>query len=467
MNPNKTDNRVLVRFCEEYDQEKIQQIVTSGMQELNYQPKGNIFVKPNVVYASKNGKYGSTAYTHPEMVGGSLLALSRQPDVRRIDMGEKTAIGYPTRLSYKYAGYYDQIKKVKKQTLTPVNMFCIDEDRRDRVFVGGLVHDTLRIARKMARADAMVYLPKLKCHCVSTMTGTVKLNIGICSDDERAIRHDFMLNDKIVDLLTVGTPDFTVMDAIDVGVGNEAFPTPRRLGLLLMGKNPLAVDLAGARLLGYNCDDVPYLKRAVERGYLPAHVDDVSIMGDITSLKNLDLAAQRILPYDDEYVRWQDINKELGRLQSPIRFFWGYTKKDDKSKCPTGCVMGAKMFFSFLERFAGPEAFKKAKPVVMVIGRIDEPIDANGHEAFLIGSCADAPIVNAKKITRIDNCFTTAVDMAQTIRGRLGMPTPIQAPSEILPLIYNALIASSLKIFNLRYLQDMGHFIKRGLQKRI
>jgi hypothetical protein len=57
--------------------------------------------------------------------------------------------------------------------------------------------------------------------------------------------------------------------------------------------------------------------------------------------------------------------------------------------------------------------------------------------------------------------------MAQTIRGRLGMPTPIQAPSEILPLIYNALIASSLKIFNLRYIQDIGHFIKRGLQKRI
>jgi hypothetical protein len=276
-----------------------------------------------------------------------------------------------------------------------------------------------------------------------------------------------MLNDKIVDLLAAGTPDFTVMDAIDVGVGNEAFPTPRRLGLIVMGRNPLAVDLVGARLLGYNCDDVPYLKRAVERGYLPAHVEDVSIMGDLTNLKDLDQAAQRILPYDDEYVRWQDINKELNRLQSPIRFFWGYTKKEDKSKCPTGCVMGAKMFFSFLERFAGQAAFKAAKPVVMVIGQVDEPIDANGHEAFLIGSCAKAPIINAKKITRIDNCFTTAVDMAQTIRGRLGMPTPIQAPAEILPLIYNALIASVMKMINLRYLQDIGHFIKRGLQKRI
>jgi uncharacterized protein (DUF362 family) len=467
MNPDKIDNLVLIRHCEEYDPEKIRQIVSSGMKELNFQPKGNIFVKPNVVYSSKNGKYGSTAYTHPLLVGASLMALSSQPDVSRIDMGEKTAIGYPTRLSYKYAGYYEEIRKVKKHTQTPVNMFCIDEERRDRVFVGGLVHDNLRIAQKMARADAKVYLPKLKCHCVSAMTGAVKLNIGICSDDERAIRHDFMLNDKIVDLLSAGMPDFTIMDAIDVGVGNEAFPTPRRLGLILMGKNPLAVDLAGARLLGYNCEDVPYLKRAVERGYLPAHANDLTIMGDLTSIEDLDRAAQKILPYDDEFVKWQDINKELTRMQSPIRFYWGYTGKHGASKCSTGCVMGVKMYFGFIERFAGQAAFKTAKPVVMVIGRIDEPIDANGHEAFLIGSCANAPIVNAKKITRIDNCFTTAVDLAQTIRGRLGMPAPIQAPSEILPLIYNALIASSRKMISLRYFQDMGHFIIRGLQKRI
>ena len=376
------DNRVLVRRCEAYDRDKIKQIISQGMKELNYQPQGNIFVKPNVVYASKNGKYGSTAFTHSSFVGASLLALSRHPGVNRVDMGEKTAIGYPTRLSYKYAGYYNEVKTIKKKTSTPVKMFCIDEDRRDRVFVGGLVHDNLRIARKMARAASKVYLPKLKCHCVSTMTGAVKLNIGICSDDERAIRHDFMLNDKIVDLLSVGTPDFTVMDAIDVGVGNEAFPTPRRLGLILMGKNPMAVDLAGARLLGYNCENVPYLKRAVERGYLPAHIDDITIMGDINNLDELDRAAQKILPYDDEYVRWQDINKELTRMQSPIRFYWGYTKKSDKSKCPTGCVMGAKMFFGFLERFAGETAFKAAKPVVMVIGRVDEQIDAKGHEVF-------------------------------------------------------------------------------------
>ncbi|MFO7560004.1 MAG: DUF362 domain-containing protein [Desulfobacterales bacterium] len=460
-------HKVIIKNCDSYDSRKIMSIVQSGMEEAGFRPAGKIFVKPNVVFSTKNGKYGSTAYTHPSLVGASILALAETSGVKRVDMGENTAIGYPTRLSYKNAGYYELIKKIKNQSKIPVGMFCIDEMPRDRVFVGGDVHDTLRVSRKMARADYRVYLPKLKCHCVSTMTGAVKLNIGICSDDERAIRHDFMLNDKIVDLLSVGNPDFIVMDAVDVGVGNEAVPTPRKLGLIIMGTNPIAVDMVGAKLLGYNPDQVPYLKRAFERGYKPASLAEIEISGDFDSVDDLDQAATRILPYDDEFHRWQNIESELARLRSPIRFFWGYTKKEDKSKCPTGCIMGAKMFFGFLERYAGEEAFKRANPVVMVIGKIEEEIDAMGQEVFMIGSCSNAKIMNAKKITRIDNCFTTAVDLAQTIRGRLGMPSPVLDPKEILPLIRNILTASIVKCFSLRYFQDIGSFLKRGLQKRI
>ncbi len=463
----KKDHRVIVRRCERYDQDRIMDIVRESMAQLDFRPAGKIFVKPNVVFSTKNGKYGSTAYTDPSVVGGALLSLSRAAGVKRVDMGENTAMGYPTRLAYKYAGYYDLIQTLKSGTKAPVGLFCIDETPRDRVFVGGVVHDTLRVARKMARADQKVYLPKLKCHCVSKMTGAVKLNIGICSDDERAIRHDFMLNDKIVDLLSVGNPDFIVMDAIDVGMGNEAVPTPRKLGLMIMGTNPVAVDIVGARLLGYNLEEVPYLKRAVERGWGPGGLDAIEISGDLNSAAELDKAAERLLPYDHEFYKWQDIEKELVRLECPIRFYWGYTKREDKSKCRTGCVMGAKMYFGFLERYAGEPAFKDAKPAVIVIGKVEEEIDAKGQDVFMLGSCSNARITGAKKIFKIDNCFTTAVDLAWIIRGRFGIPAPILDPREVLPLVLNILIASGVKLLSFRYFQDILGFLKRGLQKRI
>jgi hypothetical protein len=108
--------------------------------------------------------------------------------------------------------------------------------------------------------------------------------------------------------------------------------------------------------------------------------------GDICSLTELDKQAERILPYDDEYVKWQDIHKEFKRLETPIRFFWGHSRNEDKSLCKYGCVMALKTFLSFFELYAGSDAYKRAKPAVLVIGDVAESIDAGGSEVFLIGS---------------------------------------------------------------------------------
>ena len=461
------NNTVIVRECEEYDPEKIETMVADGMQQLGYTPSGKVFAKPNVVVAYQTDKLGKHAFTPPSFVGAGLKAVSKVPGVKRIDVGENVAIGTPTRLCFEHAGYYDEIKHVRKTAGCPVGIFCIDEELRDTQFVGGVVHDTLRVARRMARADTKIYFPKLKCHCVSKMTGAVKLNVGICSDDERAIRHDFMLNEKIVGLLTVGMPDFIVMDAINVGMGNEAFPTVRKLGLVLMGTNPIAVDMVAARLLGYALEDVPHLALAVERGYGPASLDDIIIAGDLGSLGEIDERAQRILPYDDEYTRWQDVGKELKRMNSPMRFVWGpyATQKDDK--CLTGCVMGVKMFLGLMERYAGVQAFAHADPVVFIIGRPAETVDAKGAEVFIFGSCAKANIINAKKIIHIDKCFTTAVDMIMKIGHRMGMPSPFRDPAFLMPYAKAILAASFRKCLSLRYLQDMVYFMTRGLLRKI
>ncbi len=460
------DNVVLIKKCEDYDRARISALITQGMDTLGYAPKGKVFVKPNVVFAFQTEKFGGHAYTATPFMGASLSALAQAPGVDRVDMGENCAVGLPTRLNYKHAGYYEEVKAVRTQAPCPVGIFCMDEALRDSVFVGGNVHDNLRISRKMAQADTKVYLPKLKGHCVSNMTGAVKLNIGSCSDDERAIRHDFMLNEKIVDLLAPGYPDFIAMDAIEVGVGNEAFPSPRKLGLILMGVNPLAVDLVGARLLGFNKEEVPYLQLATERGYTPDNLEDVELAGDITSLEELDNHAKRVHPRDDEFFRWQDVSKELKRLRSPIRFHFG-PYRHGSEKCLTGCVMGVKMFFGSIEKFAGPEAFAQAAPAVMVVGRCQETIDAQGANAFLIGSCASADIVNAKKITHFDKCFTTASDLNLGMAHKLGMPAVTTTPSAILPLVGGMAAASVRKLFNGRYFQDMGHFITRHLERRI
>jgi hypothetical protein len=129
--------------------------------------------------------------------------------------------------------------------------------------------------------------------------------------------------------------------------------------------------------------------------------------------------------------------------------------------------MGLKMFLSFFELYAGSEAYKRAKPAVLIIGDVAESIDAGGHEVFLIGSCSNAPVTNAKKITKINKCFTTTSELNLIIGNRLGMPTPFLEPSYLIQFVYNQIAASLKKLVNLRYAQDIGHFLTNTLVRKI
>ncbi len=88
--------------------------------------------------------FGKGAYTPTPIVGGSLLALSELPGVKRIDLVENSAIGFPTRLNYKFAGYFEEIESVRNQTSCPASIFCMDEERRDSVFTGKLCQSEYR-----------------------------------------------------------------------------------------------------------------------------------------------------------------------------------------------------------------------------------------------------------------------------------------------------------------------------------
>ena len=129
--------------------------------------------------------------------------------------------------------------------------------------------------------------------------------------------------------------------------------------------------------------------------------------------------------------------------------------------------MGLKMFFGSIEKFAGAEAFAGAKPVTFVIGRYEDRIDAGGAEVFLVGSCAGADITNARKVTHLDKCFTSAGDMLLAISHKLGMPAMTRDPGLLANLLVSTAKASAKKITSMRYLQDIDHFLRKSLIRRV
>ena len=141
---------------------------------------------------------------------------------------------------------------------------------------GGKVLRRARVHRAVLE-NRVINLPKLKTHIITGATLAMKNLMGICHDDTKRSMHVLGIHRSIVDLNRLITP---VLNLIDGTVGMEGdgavYGVPKKVGMLIAGKNALAADLVGLELMGISVDEVAHLKFAGEEFGLP----DIVRIGD-------------------------------------------------------------------------------------------------------------------------------------------------------------------------------------------
>ena len=122
--------------------------------------------------------------------------------------------------------------------------------------------------------DAVVNFCKLKSHGMMGMTAAVKNLYGVIPGTHKSdyhFRHEDPMDfaDMLADLNGFVKPRLSICDAVDVMEGNgPTMGDPRRLGLLLAGRDPWRLDRLCAALLGLGEREIPYLEAAKRRGLL-------------------------------------------------------------------------------------------------------------------------------------------------------------------------------------------------------
>ena len=85
----------------------------------------------------------------------------------------------------------------------------------------------------------------------------------------------------LLDLAAFVSPRLSIMDAVLAmeGEGPGAAGTPREVGLLLGSRNPLALDVVAAHIIGLPPELNPILNAAARRGMAPHCIEDVRLVG--------------------------------------------------------------------------------------------------------------------------------------------------------------------------------------------
>jgi len=235
----------------------------------------DVYIKVNGVHCKEH------CYTSPEVLKATIEYFYNH-DAKRVFVMEDSTIGNVTRLVFALNGYLRVCKETRAEPI------YLDEDKAQTVRLNNeiSVDVPLTVARIVQDRDSVTYvnLPKLKTHNATVITLGIKNQFGFLSHKDRKKYHDNRIHPVLVDLYGYIRPDITLIDATEAVSGEMpliAFESElvRRLDLIVGGRDTLAVDVVGAKLLGYEIEQVPHLQLAYERSFGEGNLSRIRLIG--------------------------------------------------------------------------------------------------------------------------------------------------------------------------------------------
>ncbi len=270
--------------CNEYNNELVFNAVKQAVDNLGGIQK---FVKPNQIVILKanlvaKGPPEKASTTHPAVVE-AIGKLCQHAGASRIIIADSA--GGPYTESYmngicKATGMTDIASKNGFELNSNFNTFQAN-------LPTGKVSKKFMILDCLEQADVIINVSKLKTHSFTGMSNAIKNMFGAIPGLIKVEMHgqfrtldvfgDFLMDiqDYFKDKLTLHLTDAIVgMEGPGPTSG-----TPRQIGAIVAGSNPVAVDVVCAQIMNLNPVQLPNIKTGIDRGYLDEKLS-IDIIGD-------------------------------------------------------------------------------------------------------------------------------------------------------------------------------------------
>ena len=138
----------------------------------------------------------------------------------------------------------------------------------------------IEMPRLLLEADAFITLPVLKTHALTYFTGSLKNQWGCVPQHNRILLHKH-LDPLLASLPRMLRPKLSIIDAIVAMEGRGPVNgEPRRLDLILVGEDAVAVDATAMRLVGLQPAKARHLVIAAEQGLGRIKDEQIEIDGN-------------------------------------------------------------------------------------------------------------------------------------------------------------------------------------------
>ena len=155
----------------------------------------------------------------------------------------------------------------------------------------GFVSDSIIVHKAVAESDLICSVPMMKTHVLSTITLSMKNLVGLYPGTKyysvRSWLHDRAYEAgspgiayEVLDMNAAVPAGLSVIDASTAMEGNgPAEGTLVEMGLIVAGTSPLATDMVGALLMGFELNEIPAIALAHKAGMHPLLIESIEVRG--------------------------------------------------------------------------------------------------------------------------------------------------------------------------------------------
>lgn len=255
-------------------QEKTRSLIEllGGTEKILPENTRRVLLKPNLVMAAA---WDTTAVTTSPHVVTALARIFQETGAEVVVA--EGASGDTSEFVFEKLGWYERARNLGVALID-----CKGSEGIEVPIPEGKVIHSVRVPKAVTECDFVVSVAKMKTHCETQATFSLKNMKGIMSSDrERKEMHFTDINETLVDLNTVFKPRLAIVEGLYAleGIGPGPTGKPFKLGVLVGGLDAVAVDAVCAGIMGFEPGEVSHIALAARRGLGVADLSAVDIVG--------------------------------------------------------------------------------------------------------------------------------------------------------------------------------------------
>ena len=256
-------SRVIVADCPSYSAEEVKRALAEIMQQLGgiscfIKPGQTVLIKPNLFTAHTPER---AVTTHPALVR-QVVQLCEEAGAGRIWVGDSPVGAQDEKHLWLKTGMTEAVRGTRAELKSwrvpqqPLNCGA----------------DILAVPCWYPEVDVLISLPKLKAHCLTTISCALKNVYGIVSGEAKLKFHlqypsPASMSSFLLRVFAKLKPQLNIADAVLAMEGNgPAHGRPVAVGVLIASTDAVALDSAGCKALRTPASLAPMIRLAAEGG---------------------------------------------------------------------------------------------------------------------------------------------------------------------------------------------------------